>query len=295
MISPLKRFQGAVMRRLLVAFGLLASISAASAADYELPTLRGAEAVVPGASPCCPRWSGFYGGGQVSHGSMTADFGRGVSDLAAFIVRDSILEVPVSGFTTLPEVSANAFGYGGFFGYNSQWEELTLGWELNYTHTSLNAKALDSLTRQIASDAGAPPGHHYVYDVTVSGSANIRVTDVLMLRGRAGWTVGNFLPYAFLAPGIVRADVVRAATVDFIRTDSPDPPLPAENPVFFSQSRTDSKLSGYYWAYSAGIGVDVEIMPRVFARLEYEALHIPDIQQMKVSIQTVRTGVGLKF
>src|SRR5262245_59611150 len=215
-----KRFQGAVMRRLLVAFGLFASISGVTAADYEVPTLRGAEAVMPGASPCCPRWSGFYGGGQVSHGSMTADFGRGVSDLAAFVVRDSVLEVPVSGFTTLPEVSGNAFGYGGFFGYNSQWEELTLGWELNYTHSSLNAKAIDALTRQLASDAGAPPGHHYVYDVTVSGSANIRVTDVLMLRGRAGWTVGNFLPYAFLAPGIVRADVVRAATVSFVRTDS---------------------------------------------------------------------------
>jgi outer membrane immunogenic protein len=284
------------MRRLLVAFGLLASISAAGAADYELPpTLRGAEAVVPGASPCCPRWSGFYGGGQVGHSSMTADFGRGVSDLAAFIVRDSVLEAPVSTFTTLPEVSANAFGYGGFFGYNSQWEELTLGWELNYTHTSLNAKALDALSRQIANDAGAPPGLHYVYDVTVSGSANIRVTDVLMLRGRAGWTVGNFLPYAFLAPGIVRADVVRAATVDSSRQAFDDFGTPVGAPVLFLESRTDSKLAGYYFAYTAGIGVDVELMPRVFARLEYEALHIPDIQSMKVSIQTVRTGLGVKF
>lgn len=283
------------MRRLLVAFGLLASISAASAADYELPTLRGAEAVLPGASPCCPRWSGFYGGGQVGHSSMTTDFGRGVSDLAAFIVRDSVLEAPVSGFTTLPEVASNGFGYGGFFGYNSQWEELTLGWELNYIHTSISTRAEDSLTRQIASDGGAPPGHHYVYDVTVSGNAHVRVTDVLMLRGRAGWAVGNFLPYAFLAPGIVRGDVVRSASVDFVRTDSPDSGFLPEAPVFFSQSRTDSKLAGYYFAYSAGIGLDVELMPRVFARLEYEALHIPDIQSMKVSIQTVRTGLGLKF
>jgi outer membrane immunogenic protein len=288
------------MRRLLVAFGLFASISGATAAEYELPpTLRGAEAVLPGASPCCPRWSGFYGGGQVGHSSMTADFGRGVSDLAAFIVRDSILETPVSGFTTLPEVSTNAFGYGGFFGYNSQWEELTLGWELNYIHTSLNARAEDSLERVIANNAVAPPNHNFFYDVTVSGNAHIRVTDILMMRGRAGWTVGNFLPYAFLAPGIVRADVTRAATVSSVRTDVPtatDPvtlPIP---PVFFGpDSRTDSKLAGYYFAYSAGIGIDVELMPRVFARLEWEALHIPDIQSMKVSIQTVRTGLGVKF
>jgi outer membrane immunogenic protein len=93
----------------------------------------------------------------------------------------------------------------------------------------------------------------------------------------------------------VRADVVRAATVDFSRQAFDDFGNPVGLPVPFLESRTDSKLSGYYWAYSAGIGVDIEFMPRVFARLEYEALHIPDIQQMKVSIQTVRTGVGLKF
>jgi opacity protein-like surface antigen len=289
------------MRRLLVAFGLFASISGATAAEYELPpTLRGAEAVLPGASPCCPRWSGFYGGGQVSHSSMTADFGRGVSDLAAFIVRDSVLETPVSGFTTLPAAATNSFGFGGYFGYNAQWEELILGWELNYTHFNLDKNASDSLSRIISSDGGVPAGHHFVYDVTVSGSARIKVTDLLMLRGRAGWTVGNFLPYAFLSPGIARADVTRSATVSFVRTDIPDvtvpptPPIPP-NPDFFSQSRTDEKLGGYYFAYAAGVGLDVEIMPRVFARLEYEALSIPNIQQMKVSIQTLRTGLGLKF
>jgi outer membrane immunogenic protein len=287
------------MRRLLVAFGLLASISAASAADYELPTLRGAEAVVPAASPCCPRWSGFYGGGQVGHSSMTTEFGRGVSDLAAFIVRDSVLAAPVSNFTTLPQVASNGFGYGAFFGYNSQWEELTLGWELNYTRMNINTRAEDSLSRTIGDNTAAPPNHNFFYDVTVSGNAHVRVTDILMLRGRAGWSVGNFLPYAFLAPGIVRADVTRAATVTSVRRDVPnvtDPVTPAlPDDIFGPISRTDTKLAGYYFAYSAGIGLDVELMPRVFARLEWEALHIPDIQSMNVSIQTVRTGLGVKF
>ena len=291
------------MRRLLVAFGLFASISGAGAAEYELPpTLRGAEAAMPVAvSPCCPRWSGFYGGGQVSHSSARMDFGNGVGDLAGFIVRNSVLEAPVSSWTTLPSSSTNSFGFGGFFGYNSQWEELILGWELNYNHANLDKGATDSLSRTLSNDSGAPPQHHFVYDVTVSGHANIRVTDLLTLRGRAGWTVGNFLPYAFLAPGIARADVVRAATVDVHRTDVPDvttPPTPPITPlpdVFFSDSRTDTKLAGYYFVYAAGIGLDVEIMPRVFARLEYEALSIPNIKDMKVSIQTLRTGVGLKF
>jgi outer membrane immunogenic protein len=291
------------MRRLLVAFGLFASISGATAAEYELPpTLRGAEAVLPGASPCCPRWSGFYGGGQVSHSSASANFGTGVSDLAGFIVRNSNLADPVSTFTAvLPQTSTNAFGFGGFFGYNSQWEELILGWELNYSHTSLNPHAEDSLTRRFTNLAGAAPspaGYHNFYDVTVGGSAHIRMTDVLTLRGRAGWTVGNFLPYAFLAPGIARADVTRAATVTSRRTDVPDDPnsgLPSITSPPFSDSRTDTKLAGYYFVYAAGLGIDVEVMPRVFARLEWETLQLPDIQGMAVSIQTVRTGLGMKF
>ena len=153
----------------------------------------------------------------------------------------------------------------------------------------------------MANDAGAPPGHHFVYDVTVSGNANIRVTDLLMFRGRAGWTVGNFLPYAFIAPGVARADVTRAATVSFIRTDFPDvttPPTPPIDPIppdFFSQSKTDIKNGGYYFAYAGGIGLDVEIMPRVFARFEWETLQIPNVQGMKVGIQNLRTGLGMKF
>lgn len=295
------------MRRLLVALGLLVSISGASAQEYELPALRGSQPSMPterAASTCCSRWGGFYAGGQASHSSMTTDFKAGVSDLAAFIVRNSILETPVSTFTqVLPQLSTNAFGFGGFFGYNSVWEELILGWELNYTHTSLDALAADELTRRFTNLAGAPPpptGYSsYFYDVTVNGSANVRVTDILMLRGRAGWTVGNFLPYAFLAPGIVRADVVRAATVTSTRTDVPtdptDPATPTLTGTFGPVSRTDSKLAGYYFAYTAGVGLDVEVMPRVFARFEWETLQLPDIQGMAVSIQTLRTGLGMKF
>ncbi len=282
--------------------GLLVSISGASAQEYELPALRGSQPSMPterAASTCCSRWGGFYAGGQVSHSSASADYRGGVGDLAAFIVRDSIFEAPVSGFTTLPNNSTNAFGFGGFFGYNSVWEELILGWELNYIHTSLNSRSADSLSRTLADNTGAPPGHNFVYNVTVNGIAHIRVTDMLMLRGRAGWTVGNFLPYAFLAPGIARADVTRAATVTLTRMDNPDVTVPPTDPIlipdFFGQSRTDIKNAGYYFAYAAGIGLDVEVMPRVFVRLEWETLQMPDVQGMAVGIQTLRTGLGMKF
>ena len=290
------------MRRLFVAVVLVASVSGVSAQEYELPTLRGSDPLVaPVVAVVRPAWGGFYAGGQVSHASGTANFGRGVGDLAGYIVRNSVLEVPVGSWTALPQASTNANGYGVFFGYNSRWEELVLGWEINYTHTSLQAGAIDSLSRLYANDGGAPAGHHFVYDVTVSGSANIRVTDILTLRARAGWTAGNFLPYVFIAPGFARIDVDRAASVSWIRTDYPDattPPTPPITPIptaSGSGSNTDIKKGGYYFVYAGGVGVDVEIMPRAFLRGEWENVQIPSVKSMSIGINTVRVGGGLRF
>jgi len=128
----------AVMRRLFVAVILIASFAAFSglrAQEYDLPTLRGSEPLVP-PPPVVPvavrpAWGGFYVGGQVSHASATANFRQGVGDLAGFIVRNTVLQVPVSSLNTLPQGSTNSNGYGVFVGYNSRWEELVLGWEIN--------------------------------------------------------------------------------------------------------------------------------------------------------------------
>jgi outer membrane immunogenic protein len=292
------------MRRLSGAVILIASVSGALAQEYELPTLRGSEPIVMepvAAAVVRPPWGGFYAGGQVSHSSATVNFGRGVGDLAGFLVRNSVLEAPVSSWTTLPQSSTSSNGFGVFFGYNSRWEELVLGWEVNYTHTSLRTGANDSLALLYANDAGAPTGHHFVYDVGVSGSASVRVTDLLTFRGRAGWTAGNFLPYAFIAPGFARIDVARSATVAWIRTDYPDattPPTPPITPIptaFGGGTNSDVKNGGYYFVYAGGLGVDIEIMPRAFLRFEWENLQIPNVKSMSVGINSLRAGGALRF
>ena len=229
------------------------------------------------------------------------DFGRAVGDLAGFIVRNSVLEAPVSSWTVLRAgVHECASGAGGFFGYNSQWEELILGWELNYSHTNLvkpmpRFAFADHLQRR-----RPPPGHHFIYDVTVSGSARCSVTDFAHVARAGGLEIGNFLPYALLGPGIGRADVIAIRDVRSSERISPDcrrvPPRSADSLVpRSSSSETDTKHRRIpFSAVRPASASTSMLMPQVFVRGEYEALTFPTSGH-EVSVQTVRTGVGIKF
>jgi outer membrane immunogenic protein len=80
------------------------------------------------------RWDGWQAGIQAGFGNMNADFGNSTSSLVAFILRNSTLEAEggVSTWTTLPSNTTTGPVFGGFVGYNWQWSELVVGWDLAY-------------------------------------------------------------------------------------------------------------------------------------------------------------------
>jgi hypothetical protein len=173
------------MRCLLVALGLIASICGASAQEFELPPLRGSDGWMP-AAPTNPGWGGIYVGGQAGYSTAGGDFGNGVNSMASYILRNTIFESIVSTFNTLPKMDTNGGSFGGFVGYNTQWEGVVLGFEVNYNRTRLSKAAADSVSVRIANDATAPPGHHFIYDPFIlSGSASVSVTDLATFRARA--------------------------------------------------------------------------------------------------------------
>jgi hypothetical protein len=148
------------MRRLLIALGLIASICGARAQEFELPAPPGSQQLLLSPPPTgFAGWGGIYFGGQVGYSASRIDLGDNVNDLAASILRDSVLESTVSNFTALAKVSTSATAYGWFAGYNTQWEGAMLGIELNYNHTALDPGAADSVSVRIANDATAPSGH----------------------------------------------------------------------------------------------------------------------------------------
>jgi len=196
-----------VMCRLLVALGLVGGLlSPAFAADYDLPTLRGSQPVTPIApvttvGPATfTRWSGFYVGGDFSYNFTQGDFSSATQPLLAFSLRSLTLE-EVAQPSTIPVLgngAANAFGGGGFLGYNTQWQDLIIGVEANYTHTNLNATATSSPLGGTSSPSRVFSAGSASYDVSLSGTGNLHLTDYGEARARAGYVVGNLLPYGFV-------------------------------------------------------------------------------------------------
>jgi hypothetical protein len=155
---------------MLVALGLIASSCGVLAQEFDLPTLRGAAAWAPTAPPALGGWEGFYAGADFGYTNAGVDFKNSVNDLSSFLVRNSIFESIIGGFTTLGKASTNGGTYGFFGGYNWQWEGVILGLEGTYHRVALSTGQADSTSVRIASDVTAPDGHHFIYDpFTVSG------------------------------------------------------------------------------------------------------------------------------
>jgi opacity protein-like surface antigen len=300
-----------LMRAAIVGLLMIGCPAGAAAQDMSIlnePVLRGSDldaaprvSYQPG-SPVVFRWEGLYFGGQVGRTMSSVDFGGGVGSLVNYILRNDVVLNHVQGWITLPRDEATALSYGGFVGYNAQFQDAVLGIELNYNRSKLYAAASDSLTRYFQDDTNAPSQHHFFYNTTLAGNAWVRITDFATIRARAAWAAGNFLPYAFAGLAVARADVYRAATVTYTRTDLPDPqpaPTPPITPIadytFGPSTRVEQSNGSFAYGYTAGLGIDMAILPNVFVRAEWEWVQLMPFKDLNVHLNTVRTAVGVKF
>jgi opacity protein-like surface antigen len=278
------------MRSLLAALGLIGLLSPAVAADYELPTLRGSEMFVP-AFPTYFSWQGAYAGGQLSYTSASVDFSRATQPLVAFSLRQTALlaQAAPDQWQVLGTNEPGAGGFGGFLGYNIQWDNAIIGLELNYTHSSLDAVAPSSpLARRITANG-------LTYDVTLDASGSLHISDFVTTRARFGWSIGNFMPYGTFGLAIGRADVALSTNVFGTQTGpNPNPP-PANQVVPFAFTQGQSKNGAYLYGYSGGGGVEVAVTRNIFARGEYEFIEWRSLWQIASLMHNFRLGLGVKF
>jgi len=152
--------------RLCGAAALIAAAIAprAFAADMPETILRGSTYSEPSADYM--RWDGVSLGATFGWTNATVDF----TDAFA------------AGTNT--KDSTNSAQFGGFLGYNTQWETLVLGIEGAYNRFN---------TLETSATSGAQ-------------SASYKLVDYGTLRGRAGYAFGQFLPYAFLGGAIGRVN-----------------------------------------------------------------------------------------
>jgi outer membrane immunogenic protein len=266
------------LRLLLCGVALIGMSSLAGAADLGDSFLRGSSTTMN--APGAPRWDGFYFGAQVGGNYSGADFTGATRSLVGSILRESNFnDAGIPDWNLLSKADTSGSSIGGFVGYNTQWDDAVVGFELNYNRTSLAMASTASIGRQ---PAGLPDS------VYIDGNASMRITDYGTARLRGGWAAGTFLPYGFVGVAVGRADVSRSATVNLVN--------PAFGPApYFTDSDLLSKLGDFAYGYTAGLGLDICLMSNLFVRAEYEYVQFGAFNEIKAHIHTARVGAGVKF
>jgi outer membrane immunogenic protein len=280
------------VRRLSVsALALLSSVLGSQAADYGgAPILRGSNVFAPSPAPYAA-WSGFYVGGQGGYTHAEASFGTGARSML-----DNLFDMAQSGNPRMAvpmsqylEDAAGGWSYGGFIGYNTQFENVVVGVEANYNRTSLNLTSTETVPL-ILPDIG-----------TASMSSTGHITDYGTLRLRAGYVLGSFMPYAMVGIAAGRGDFTDSARLQYIPVENGV----AQAPVDLSGNAQQNGKIAYGWA--AGAGIDIMLTGSIFVRGEYEFVQFTSSGTAPVvvgssepldhllNLNTFRGAVGFKF
>lgn len=272
------------MRRIVLAMVMAGAVQGAQAADYpdDPPILRGSFRDGLGSSRPA-RWQGYYVGGQAGTGASDMNFSGTTQAMVAKLLVNTTIENTgqVSSWPVMGKKSQRGNGYGGFAGYNAQWDDVVLGLEANYMHGDFGGSDTGTMSRFF--DAGG-----FTNRVNYSATSRFQVKDMGSVRARAGYAWGSFLPYAFGGVSLGRADVFRSATI----SGTQEPIVPGLA-IPFVLSAAEGQSNRFIYGYAAGLGVDVMLAGGLFMRGEWEYLKF--VGPIDTSINTVRGGLGYRF
>jgi opacity protein-like surface antigen len=276
------------MRSLLVALSLFGFVAHAGAQDFDMPTLRGSSPFIP-AKPQYTRWQGIYAGGQVGHVSAHMDFRSSFDSANIFDLYSPLGSElgSVRNWAGFDKGDKRSTSYGGFIGYNSMWDNVVVGIEGNYHHTSLSGSSSDRCVTGVPLCPGTVDINTIAYNADITATASLRVTDYGTIRTRGGWAAGNFLPYATVGIAVARAEYTKAATATFTPVNPADPAAAS-----YTETVAGTRFT---WGFAVGAGIDWLVMPNVFVRGEYEYIGLNPVGDIRVNIGTARVGAGLRF
>jgi outer membrane immunogenic protein len=285
-------FDGSVaMRRYLLAAAIFGAASGAQAADMpDLPILRGA--FTDGLSTARVNWQGFYIGGQYGYGASDENFAGSTSNIAAPLVANNVVSEMVSQFNLeLGKQTHQSSGFGGFAGYNWQWDDVVVGLEASYLHGGFGGSATASQGPLVGllSDSN-------FHTVTATSLASISISDMATFRGRAGYAFGSFLPYMFGGFALGNADITRSVTIqDNFASTFLGAISSCSSGLAFCNTYGSAQLQHNHliYGYSGGLGIDVNLIGGLFLRAEWE--YIRFTSAVDTNVNTVRAGLGYKF
>ena len=277
------------MRRFLLLAMICGAVSGAHAADLpDMPILRGTQ----GLSTPTVNWQGFYVGGQAGYGSSSEYFNGSNANLLAVVTSGFVAQqIPgVAQFNPIfGQQTDRSWGYGVFGGYNSQWDDVVIGLEASYMHGPFGGTSPAS--GEFVSRA--PLSDNLFHDAVVTSSTSMSITDMATFRARAAYVWGCFLPYMFGGFALGNADILRSAVLlDSVSVNQGGP---------FSQLPPSSASLGAHdhliYGYTAGLGVDINLVGNLFMRAEWEYVRFATnlVNVTDPHLNTVRAGLGYKF
>ena len=269
------------MRKFLPFIALIAFSEGAHAAD--MPVLRGGffEPPARGVS-----WQGAYLGVQAGYGSSDENFGRSTNAMNASLLVNTLIEAEM-GVSSWPlgfgKASSRSASLGGFAGYNSQWDDVVYGIEVSYLHGKFGGSSTGGMARRSLLSDGL------IHSVDSQSTAYISIQDIATFRARAGYAFGSFLPYMFGGFALGNGEIGRTVNVvDTERNATTGAPLRR-----ISLSDAQIQHGHLLYGYTAGLGVDVNLIGGLFLRAEWEYLRFTS--SVDTTINTVRAGLGYKF
>jgi outer membrane immunogenic protein len=154
-------------------------------------------------------------------------------------------------------------------------------------HSSLNAFSSDTITRQVVT---TPDNVNNT--LTITAQSSLKLVDYATVRARAGYAMGQFLPYATIGAAVGRFNYANTATVHNVGT----PPLGSPIlPFDVTDTQSNGKDNAIVGGFEVGLGMDVAVLPNVFLRGEWEFVAFAPVGGSRASMNTGRVGVGMKF
>lgn len=270
------------MRRFVLALTMISAMPFAHAADMpDLPILRGAVRDI------LPRtnvdWGGFYVGGQ--YGVTSNNFGTSGANQQMQALAASMTPPGTTNFASYQvNDKTTTQGWGGFVGYNWQWTDAVLGFDVSYMR---GGQRVSSVINPVGV-AQTINGDDYV--TVTSGNQTMSITDYGSARLRAGWAVSSFLPYATVGFSMGRADISRVVNVNGTVDVGG-----GGNPVAYNNQGVQAKSGALLYGYSYGGGLDVMMFAGLFLRGEVEVSRFTTSWAMDATVTTARLGAAYKF
>jgi outer membrane immunogenic protein len=276
----------------------LAVPQAAQGADY----LRGSQIEQPVEAPPLFGggrfdWSGFYfgGGAGVSDTKFKPD--QGLGSLANYAFRNTVLgaEGNISSLVgDLAEKRDSGSSFFGVAGYNYLFDDVVLGFEVDYTRSSQEYSLNDFIGRRIATSEG-------LNDVNITTSHGAKLNDYATARLRMGWAYGRVMPYATIGGAIGRFNTVSTIRSTWFLTRTN--PMTGATEAFYAAGYTPTnpsivggaKKNVYGFGLSAGAGVEWAVTDNLILRGEYQLVRFAEVEGTTVTVNTARVAAALKF